>query len=507
MSPRRLPLLVAVLFATITASELPSRGHSTGPPRRQLGMNLGGIADWSSEWPFADAFKTSRPWVEQGDGPFTYDDRGNPLLRAGQAVESYLFRGIDGHYPPGEYACTWDGAGEIEILEFDVAEVTESRAGRIRFRVRQPTDAGIRVKVVLSSMRDPIRNIRVWMPGAEKSRDIFLPLYRERLKPFPVLRFMDWQKTNNSPLLTWSQRPKPDDLRYSTEIGVPTEVMIDLANACGADPWFCMPHQADDDFVRSFGKLVRDRLDPRLTVYLEYSNEVWNWGFDQAAYAAERGKKLGLGNPENLHYYARRSVEVFDLFSAGLGSGRKLVRVLAGQFASPWVCEQVLMFQDAHKKADALAVGAYFGHDFGSPERAATTARMSLTQLLDRCAAEIDGTHRETIRQQAALAKKFNLRLLAYEGGQHLVGHGGAENNVDLTELFHAANRHPRMAELYRKQLDAWFAEGGGTYVAFSYAGMPGKLGSWGVLEFQDQPTNAAPKFRALTEFAKRLAP
>jgi len=470
-------------------------------------MNLGGIADWSSEWPFADAFKTSRPWVEQGDGPFTYDDRGNPLLRAGQAVETYLFRDIDGHYPPGEYVCTWDGGGEIEILEFDVAAVPESRAGRIRFRVRRPTDAGIRIKVVLSPMRDPVRNIRVRMPGLETTADPFHPIYRERLKPFRILRFMDWQKTNNSPLLTWSQRAKPDDLRYSTGVGAPPEVMIDLANACGADPWLCVPHQADDDFVRNLGNLVRERLNPSKTVYIEYSNEVWNWGFEQAGYAAERAKKLKLGEPENLRYYSLRSTQVFERFAEGLGPGRGLVRVLAGQFASPWACEQIVTWNDSYKKADALAVGAYFGYDFGSSENVKQTLRQSAASLLDRCATEIEGPHRQLIRQHAALAKKLGLQLVAYEGGQHLVGHGGAENNVDLVELFQTANRHPRMAELYRRQLEIWFGEGGGSFVAFSYAGMPGKYGSWGVLEYQDQPAAAAPKYRALSEFARRLSP
>ncbi|NEO60918.1 MAG: cellulose-binding protein, partial [Moorea sp. SIO4G2] len=30
-----------------------------------LGTNLNGIADWSTELPFLDAFKSSRPWITQ----------------------------------------------------------------------------------------------------------------------------------------------------------------------------------------------------------------------------------------------------------------------------------------------------------------------------------------------------------------------------------------------------------------------------------------------------------
>src|SRR4051812_10808025 len=65
--------------------------ESTVTPRvTSLGMNLSSIVDWSSEWPFCDAFKTSRPWIESGEGPFTYDDGGNPLLRPGQQLETLI---------------------------------------------------------------------------------------------------------------------------------------------------------------------------------------------------------------------------------------------------------------------------------------------------------------------------------------------------------------------------------------------------------------------------------
>lgn len=52
------------------------------------------------------------------------------------------------------------------------------------------------------------------------------------------------------------------------------EAMLDLANRLDADPWFCIPHLADDDFVRRFAELVKQRLEPERSVYVEYSNEV-----------------------------------------------------------------------------------------------------------------------------------------------------------------------------------------------------------------------------------------
>src|SRR5207249_8596750 len=125
--------------------------------------------------------------------------------------------------------------------------------------------------------RDTVADIRVWMPGFENAASPFHPLFLERLAPFEAIRFMKWQRTETSPTRSWDQRAKLDDERWSTDAGVPPELMIDLVNAGRANPWFCMPHLADDDYVRRFARLVKERLRPDLKVYVEYSNEVWNW--------------------------------------------------------------------------------------------------------------------------------------------------------------------------------------------------------------------------------------
>lgn len=100
---------------------------------------------------------------------------------------------------------------------------------------------------------------------------------------------MDWMRTNGSQVTTWSSRPQPTYARFSTEKGVPAEIMVELANVSEKSPWFTMPHQATDDFVLNFATIVRDNLLPSLTVYVEYSNEVWNSAFSQAGWVESRG--------------------------------------------------------------------------------------------------------------------------------------------------------------------------------------------------------------------------
>src|SRR5262245_36781385 len=101
--------LIAIVFFLTTTYVL-----GAPPAESRIGMNLGGIVDWSSEWPLVDVFKTSRPWMEYGTGPFTYDDKGSPLLKPDQRVETLIFRDLKGNYPSGTYVCTYEGTGSIE---------------------------------------------------------------------------------------------------------------------------------------------------------------------------------------------------------------------------------------------------------------------------------------------------------------------------------------------------------------------------------------------------------
>jgi hypothetical protein len=67
-----------------------------------------------------------------------------------------------------------------------------------------------------------------------------------------------------------------------------------------------------------------------------------------------------------------------------------------------------------------------------------------------------------------------------------------------LIEHLAAINRHPRMEELYLKDMRGWAEAGGGLFVAFSFVYPPRRWGAWGVLEYQNQPEADAPKLRAI---------
>lgn len=481
------------------ARRLPSRGFF------RVGMNLAPVVDYGTNLPFVDVFKASRRWIERGSD-ISYDAEGYPRLRSGESVETLMVREIHAHYPAGQYVATYEGKGDVSMRRFDVLDVLDDTAGRIDVLV-EPGNGGLLLEVATSDAYDPVRNIHVWMPGFADGKRTFNPDFLDRLRGFPVIRFMEWQRTNSSPQVDWEDRARIGDARWSTDKGVPVEILVDLANGLEADPWFCIPHAASDAYVRSFATAVRERLHPDRKVFVEYTNESWNSMFGQSSHLRDAGLERGLSEDAflaQIRFYSVRSVQVMNIFEEVFGGTSRLVRVAGSQAASPWVSEKILEWKGAHVSFDALGIAPYFGGSFGKPETAVDVSSWSTDRLMDALEEEIDGQNREWIAAQAQVARKYGLELVAYEGGQHLVGFNGAENDGLLTDLFIATNRSPRMYDLYARHLRHWAAEGGGLFVAFNDVGQPSKWGSWGALEFLAQPPDGAPKARALRDAMRR---
>lgn len=477
-----------------------------------MGINLTSICYWSPESPFIDIFKQSQTWKSQRKGkeygkgdPLDLDPKGwIRSLAPGQWADALICRG-HGRYPAGEYVCLYDGEGIIEF-GFD-ARLKKRENGRIVINVL-PSKRGILLSLIKTNPSNPVRNIRVISPGFENTYNsqIFHPAFLNRWTGFKAIRFMDWMRTNNAKIETWDQRPTPDLQTQAGNRGAALEYMILLANRLKTSPWFCMPHEANHDYVENFAKMVKEKLDPSLKVYVEYSNEVWNFQFEQARYASRLGQGMGLSKDPFeacLFFYAKRSKEIFQIWEDVFGKTDRIVRVLAAQSTNPWTSKTILDFEKAYQSADALAIAPYFGGHLGNPETQHAVAKASLSDILTRCGDDMAARHGD-VAAHAALAEKYGLRLIAYEGGQHLVGTGGAENNPQLTALFMAANRDPRMGQIYTENLKGWQKAGGGLFAAFASMSQYGKWGSWGLLEHQDQDPASAPKYRAILEFMGR---
>jgi hypothetical protein len=486
-------------------------------PRPALGINLAGPADWNTELPFADVFRLSRQWISQREGeawgkgpPLDLDERGwVKRLAPGCFAETPLCTIDGGHYPSGEWTVLWEGEGTVELSK---GKVVSSASGKLVVDI-DSRGGGFFLRLRATKLENPVRNLRVLMPGfsaAEVAKNPWHPNFLTRWRNVACVRFMDFQETNNSEQRRWSDRPRPDDATF-TRSGVPIEMLCDLANRLEADAWFCLPHEADDDYVREFAKLVKARLDPRRKIYLEYSNEVWNSQFKQHQYAGTQGQKLGLADKAweaAWRYTAQRSTEIFQLWEEVFGGRDRFVRVLPAQAGNSYVASQIAGWQDAGRHADVLSIAPYISMNIpqeGAGLSAAEVATWSVDRFLDYAETNALPECIRWMRDNKKVADQYGLKLVAYEAGQHFVGVAGGENNEALTRLLHAANAHPRMTGLYAKYFAAWEASGGDLLCHFSSVGQWSKWGSWGLLQFADDDPVQSPKFRATQQWARKL--
>lgn len=511
MTPRRRWLASA---ATLAASPLllsecgPWWARERGRARPLMGTNLAGPAYWNTELPFTDLMRMAGGWSLQrrDNGEIVKDLRpeldasGWPRhLPEGLVAATPIAAGV--HLPPGTWVVRHEGKGDLELS--GALRVTRREPGRLECAVvalDPAPDPLVWLRVFATDPADPLRRIRVLKPGTEHqpADDPWDAGFVARWRGWAALRFMDFMQTNDSSLASWSERPRPDDRSFAAH-GVAVEHLVGLAQRCGASPWFCMPHGADDDFVHRFASLVRDRLDPRLPVWIEYSNEVWNGQFKQAAYASQQGLARGLARQADLaghRFHAERSREIFRIWSTVMGGARHLVRVLSTQTGNAWATREILR-TGAWRDADVLGVGSYVGLTPAVDSRPSSSevAAWPLERVFEHLFREL-GQLLQIHRRHQAWCLQHGLRLVAYEGGQHAVGLGEATRDVALTQLFTAANRDERMGALYRALFDLWEQVGGDLFCNFSSVAPPSRWGHWGLLEHHDDRPEQRPKYR-----------
>jgi hypothetical protein len=484
----------------------------------RMGTNLSQLVDWNSEFPLVDIFKWTRDWISQtkdaawGAGSALELDENGWIKRlpANGFATTFLSSIETGHYPLGDYTILFEGEGKIEIVG---QKVKSNANGKMVVKVNTKEET-LRLDIVKTNPDNYLRNIRVILPGVEKpyADNPWSQRFLDRWAGMACLRFMDMMVTNNSKQNTWANRPKLTDASFA-EKGIPLELMVDLANRQNSDAWFCMPHMADDDYVKQFASYVKAHLNPNLKAWVEYSNEVWNGGFGQSAYASEQGLMLKL-DKENWNatwkFYAHRSVQIFNIWQTVFGGTERFVRILGSQEGNSGVAEAICSYKlpngdIAADYADALSVTHYVG--FGvSPAMESgindkIVANWNLDKLFDHMNNVTYPECKKWLTENKTIANHYKLKLIAYESGVHLIGAGGAEDNPKIAKLFLQAAEDKRLGELSAKSLKFWDELGGDLICNFTSVGRWSKWGNWGIMEYyDDKPT---PKFLAMMDWAK----
>lgn len=504
------------------------------PPKvgRPVGINITAIHDYSATVPFVDVFRSSRPFQRQ-DPSLNLDAQGwVKSLNPGQVANTFMLWDIPDRYPSGAYTVLYDGKGKLAYG--GSARRTSRVAGKEVVEVDASVN-GIELRIIRTDAADPIRNIRVIMPGGICNKDAFVRVaraadcegdyvafvdnYKEQifnpeflsfLRPFRVFRFMDTMATNGSKLKRWDERHRYDDATWAGEQGAPIEIMVELANRLQADAWFTLPHLAEDGYAWELAKHLHSNLDPQLKAYVEYSNEVWNGQFPQFQYAIDQGVRLKLDANKWLagqKFYAQRAIEIFKIFESVFDDDDRLVKVLASQAANAWFADKIMQVPGAREHTDALAIAPYFGGSYGHPDQAGLVDGASVDEMLkllqDQAIPEAIGW----VTKTAKVTKDAGVDLIAYEGGQHLAGIAGRQDNQNLNRLFDEVNRHPQMKQLYLSYFQQWEAAGGKLFTYYASPMKYSKWGRWGVAESLGQSRKSAPKFDAVLEIIENKLP
>lgn len=95
---------------------------------------------------------------------------------------------------------------------------------------------------------------------------------------------------------------------------IPFEVMVDLANTLNIPLWLNIPPFYTPASVTSLITYMRDNLIPNL--YLEFSNELWNFAFPQGQWVTQRGFSLGITPSGNAAQYSASALLYRQLMEA-----------------------------------------------------------------------------------------------------------------------------------------------------------------------------------------------
>ena len=335
-----------------------------------------------------------------------------------------------------------------------------------------------------------------WNEGWEPASDFFAsnvnwatttnpwnPTLLTDLAPYAhVLRFMDWNRTNDQVAGSWAARAQPNVA--PGDRGVAYEWQIDLCNRAHVDYWINVPTLADDDHVTKLAQLIQQKLDPSLRIYIEYSNEVWNGGFPQATYADNQGVAANMPGMNQWYkgwaWYVYRAVQIFQGFEAVFGKNSpRLVKVLSGQAGytgdasnpAPVCAWHLQSLADKTVNPQGETINAYaIAPYFGGTDTTALASDIPDEATL--------------VQNHVACLKGTGIPLISYEGGQ---------DSYAATSCTAVAT-DPAMTNLYVTYLNSMMSAGLlGPFMQYTHVG-----NCWGLKMATGDSNAKAPKYQGV---------
>jgi hypothetical protein len=517
----------APAIATLSWSG-PGQPEAIIEPAVPLGINLTSNADWDGTRIFADAMKQSRGWCTVGScasqlptdaqGWPTQDFTIIPVAGPTDLNGTYLmrFKGLAqlfinfgyGTFSVGStnYGATLpSGAGYDAATNTTTATLTLTPSDSINVYLNYTNTQRTAASALNTGLTD-IQMMRPKYPGATTyygPDTVFNAALESAVSPFTVIRGMTYLNTNGTTIATWNDRVRPGAPIQAQFNGGALEYLVMLANETGKDLWVNVPVSADPDYILKLAQLLRFGSDgvlpytspqgnpkyppvqPNIDIYVEYSNEVWNFSFAQAqtnlqlaeAEVAAGNSPLNYDGSTNIYYWGWRRVAEQAVHIS------KIFRTVWGPEAMMTQIRPVLEWQQGNGQDTADQqlglIGDYYNNEDGI-EHTKTPHPASFYlwgagagwyhTVNDPDASSIDTIYASGlalptwVQTDAEYAHTFGLREIGYEGGFEIYGDSP-------TALQLSADLDPRAKEFETQGLDYYLANGGGLGVIFNVAG------------------------------------
>jgi len=458
----------SALNVTTSAASNPSR-------TKNIGMNTNWNVDYNLDKPIADAMRIHRSWDVIGGGAGSNgaprDANGWPTTDA----QVLVYHGLSTKNNNGTYKLSFNGQATLAsnegvfsnqsynsstnttTVDFVISDVNNNQLFITFTNTKRTSASATNTGITNAKLMRPIA------PGSTTSYStstLFTTDYLTKLAPFSCIRYMGWTGTNDgNNETTWASRIKWSNasIGYANQKSNWESVIL-MANAANKDAWICIPHQVDDNFITKLAQMFKygsdgsepytstqanpvvPPLNSNLKLYIEYSNEIWNWGgpYNQTPWVRDRAKTYGA--PLNFdgetdegvlmyRYKAMRSVQISNIFRSVFSSEMmtRIRPVLCWQQSYNDLTNRTLNFIDRYYNkrdtrsnwSDPHPVNYYIYGGGGSGywyTDGSTT--MNSTNLWDNNGWN-PTTYQNILYNDMAWAKAYGLSYVMYEGDAH----------------------------------------------------------------------------------------
>jgi hypothetical protein len=555
-----------LLLAAIGAPRSGQAAEPADPTQHYIGINGDSYYYWDGSHALADLQGHSE-YVNSSWGPATVDTNGWPLGDVQVLVSSdQLAAGVYKLMFQGQAADLYPSYGYVTNLIYN-ATTNETTADWV---LVAPSSGNVWIdfdgtrRTSSAAVNSGFVNLHIWRPGVPTDGSmVFMSEYLAAARKFDLIRFMGEVNANGNPsqhwadrsLMRWAGEPVDttnspwgilyegtDDMYNGTatntywpggfvsDRGRPWELMVLLANATTNDLWVNVPVRVDDDYVIKLAQLIRygsDGVNPYtntqanpvypplnsgLKVYVEYGNEVWNfgagfncfyWVYDLAAAAiTDTNSPICYDGVPGIYsalyrYTGYRSSTISLLFRQVYGDAAMMTTVrpiLSSQVGNANdVLQTGLQWADGFyrvvrtnnpvvRQVSDLWYGgggaAYYDSTVSPFYLVTNNGSVTATTDSNLMTEYFEGLPNTNFALNTAVdatwTKAYGLRLTSYEGGPGPGGTAlGGTSGSTVAPLY---NADPRMKDCMIAAQNIWIANGGDLLTYFTLGGD----GPWG---------------------------